>query len=186
VISASYRSRIFGIQLDLAESLLFGFQFLIVVYVGALAVLSQGMTVGLLLAFLAYRTSFTTSAAALVEQLQPWRLLGLHLDRLSDIVAEKRETLKLSPRRASLPPPVIRGESLTFAYGPAEAPIFEKIEFEVPRGAFVAIVGPSGSGKTTLVRLLLGLLTPTGGRMLVDRVPLRPDTASAWRGRIGR
>ncbi|HEX8573761.1 MAG TPA: peptidase domain-containing ABC transporter [Allosphingosinicella sp.] len=185
VVSAAYRSRIFGIQLDLSESLLFGFQFLIVVYAGALAVLGQQMTIGLLLAFLAYRTSFTTSAIALVEQLQSWRLLGLHLERLSDVVAEKREALRLTPRRGLLPAPAIRAEGLSFSYGPAEAPIFEKLDFEIPAGAFVAIVGPSGSGKTTLMRILLGLLPPTGGQILIDKVPLGPATASAWRGRIG-
>jgi ATP-binding cassette subfamily B protein RaxB len=185
VISATYRSRIFGIQLDLAESLLFGFQFLAVVYAGAVAVLAQQMTVGLLLAFLAYRTNFTTSAIALVEQLQSWRLLGLHLERLSDIVAEKREALRVSPRPGLLPAPGIRVESLSFAYGPAEAPIFEKLDFEIPAGAFVAIVGPSGSGKTTLMRILLGLLPPTSGRLLIDKVPLGPATTSAWRARIG-
>jgi ATP-binding cassette subfamily B protein RaxB len=185
VISAAYRSRIFGIQLDLAESLLFGFQFLIVVYAGALAVLGQEMTVGLLLAFLAYRTSFTASAIALVEQLQSWRLLGLHLERLSDIVAEKRETLRVTPRGSLLPAPAIQAEGLSFAYGPTEAPIFEKLDFEIPAGAFVAIVGPSGSGKTTLMRVLLGLLSPTSGQILIDKVPLGPATAAAWRGRIG-
>lgn len=185
VISAAYRSRIFGIQLDLSESLLFGFQFLIVVYAGALAVLGQEMTIGLLLAFLAYRTSFTTSAVALVEQLQSWRLLGLHLERLSDVVAEKREALRLTPRRGLLPAPAIRAEGLSFSYGPAEAPIFEKLDFEIPAGAFVAIVGPSGSGKTTLMRILLGLLPPTNGQILIDKVPLGPATTSSWRGRIG-
>jgi ATP-binding cassette subfamily B protein RaxB len=185
VISAGYRARIFGIQLDLAESLLFGFQFLIVVYAGALAVLGQQMTVGLLLAFLAYRTNFTTSAIALIEQLQSWRLLGLHLERLSDVVAEKREALRLTPRRGLLPAPAIRAEGLSFAYGPAEAPIFEKLDFEIPAGAFVAIVGPSGSGKTTLMRILLGLLPPSSGQILIDKVPLGPATTSAWRGRIG-
>ena len=185
VISAGYRSRIFGIQLDLSESLLFGFQFLIVVYAGALAVLGQQMTIGLLLAFLAYRTSFTASAVALVEQLQSWRLLGLHLERLSDVVAEKREALRLTPRRGLLPAPAIRAEGLSFSYGPAEAPIFEKLDFEIPASAFVAIVGPSGSGKTTLMRILLGLLPPTSGQILIDKVPLGPATTSAWRGRIG-
>jgi ATP-binding cassette subfamily B protein RaxB len=185
VISAGYRSRIFGIQLDLSESLLFGFQFLIVVYAGALAVLGQQMTIGLLLAFLAYRTSFTTSAIALVEQLQSWRLLGLHLERLSDIVAEKREAVSVVPRAGLLPAPAVRAEKLSFAYGPAEAPIFEKLDFDIPAGAFVAIVGPSGSGKTTLMRILLGLLPPTSGQLLIDKVPLGPATAAAWRGRIG-
>ena len=185
VISATYRADIYNIQLDLAENILFGFQLLLVVYLGALAVLGQEMTVGLLLAFLAYRGSFMASAVALVGQLQRWRLVGVHLERLSDIVGEQREELRPVPRAGLLPAPEIRAEGLTFSYGPTEAPIFDKIDFEIPAGGMVAIVGPSGSGKTTLIRIMLGLLPPTAGRLIVDGVPLGPATLSAWRGRIG-
>jgi ATP-binding cassette subfamily B protein RaxB len=185
VISATYRADIYNIRLGLAENLLFGFQFLLVVYLGALAVLDQAMTIGLLLAFIAYRTSFMGSAVALVGQLQRWRLIGVHLERLSDIVGEQREDLRVVPRAGLLPAPAVRGDQLGFAYGPAEAPIFDALDFDIPAGSFVAIVGPSGSGKTTLVRILLGLLPPSSGRILVDNVPLGPATISAWRSRIG-
>ncbi len=185
VISASYRADIYNIRLDFAESILFGLQFLVVVYLGALAVLDQEMTVGLLIAFLAYRTSFTASAAGLVDQAQRWRLLGVHLDRLSDIVGQRREELRPAKRERLLPPPAIRAEGLGFSYAPNEPSIFENMDFEVPKGSMVAIVGPSGVGKTTLMRIMLGLLQPTSGQLLVDGVPLGPATNSAWRGRIG-
>jgi ATP-binding cassette subfamily B protein RaxB len=185
VISASYRADIYGIQLGLAESILFGLQFLVIVYLGAHAVIGQEMTVGLLLAFVAYRTSFTGSATALVEQAQQWRLLGVHLDRLSDIVGQPREELKASPRVKLLPAPSIGAESLGFSYGPNETPIFEKLDFEIPKGSFAAIIGPSGGGKTTLMRIMLGLLPPTSGHIMVDDAPLGPATNAAWRGRIG-
>jgi ATP-binding cassette subfamily B protein RaxB len=185
VISATYRAEIYNIQLSLAENILFGLQFLLVVYIGAHAVLAQEMTIGLLFAFLAYRGNFSSSAIALVGQLQRFRLVGVHLERLSDIVGERREDVRVTPRAGLLPAPALRAEGLTFAYGPTEAPIFDKIDFEVPAGSLVAIVGPSGAGKTTLVRILLGLLPPTGGRVLIDDVPLGPATVSAWRGRIG-
>jgi ATP-binding cassette subfamily B protein RaxB len=185
VISATYRAETYGIRLDLAENILFGLQFLLIVYLGAHAVLRQDLTIGLLLAFLAYRGNFTSSAIALVGQLQRFRLVGVHLERLSDIVGEKKEELRVTPRAGLLPAPAIRAEGLTFAYGPTEAPIFDSIDFEVPAGALVAIVGPSGAGKTTLVRIMLGLLPATGGRLLIDGVPLGPATVSAWRGRIG-
>jgi ATP-binding cassette subfamily B protein RaxB len=185
VISATYRAETYGIRLDLAENILFGFQFLLVVYLGAHAVLAQEMTIGLLLAFLAYRGNFTSSATALVGQLQRFRLVGVQLDRLSDIVGEKKEELRVTPRAGLLPAPSIRAEGLTFAYGPTEAPILDSIDFEVPAGSLVAIVGPSGAGKTTLVRVMLGLLPATGGRLMIDGVPLGPATVSAWRGRIG-
>lgn len=185
VISATYKARIVDIRLELAENLLFGLSFILTVYFGALAVMSQQLTVGLLLAFLAYRSSFTSSATALVDQFQKWRLLSVHLDRLSDIVAEKKEEIRAGAARAGpMPGPGIRVEGLTFAYGPAEPPILDKVDIDIPSGSFVAIVGPSGAGKTTLMRVLLGLVQPSAGTIQIDGVPLGPATVAAWRGRI--
>ena len=42
----------------------------------------------------------------------------------------------------------------------------EDINFEVNDGEFLSILGPSGCGKTTILRILIGLLRPTGGRVL--------------------
>jgi len=185
VISASYRAQIYGINLDLGERLLFGAQFLLIVYLGAAAVIGQQLTVGLLLAFVAYRTSFTASAVALVDQLQNWRLIGVHLDRLSDIVAEPAEPMIARPRDRQLPPPALRFEALSFSYGPTEPNVLDGLDFEIPRRSLVAITGPSGSGKTTLMRVMLGLLPPTSGRIFIDGTPLTPATNGAWRGRVG-
>ena len=184
VISASYRSRIFGIQRHFAEELLFSASFLLTVYFGAMAVIGDRLTVGLLLAFLAYRSSFTSSATALIDQLQDWRLLGLHLERLSDIVTQEREQVGATAPRVLLAGPEIKLDNLSFAYSAAEPAIFEKLDLTIPSGSFVAIVGPSGAGKTTLVRVMLGLLPPTSGKVVIDGVPLGPQTLSAWRGRI--
>jgi ATP-binding cassette, subfamily B, bacterial CvaB/MchF/RaxB len=185
VISAGYKARIVDIKLDLAENILFGLSFLLTVYFGALAVMDQRLTVGLLLAFLAYRSSFSSSASSLVGQFQKWRLLGVHLDRLSDIVGERKEEIRLGgPRQSLMPGPGVRVEGLTFAYTPAEAPILDQVDIDIPPGSFVAIVGPSGSGKTTLMRILLGLLQPASGKVHVEGVPLGPATMAAWRRRI--
>ena len=186
VISATYRRRMIDIRVELAEGLLFNLSLLLTVYIGAVAVMEQRMTIGLLLAFLAYRSSFTASATALIAQLQKWRLLGLHLERLADIVGEKQE--QLLPGRTREGPgagPALRVEGLTFAYGPTEPPIFEDLNLEIPSGSLVAITGPSGCGKTTLLRVLLGLLQPSAGKIAVDGVPLGPPTLSGWRARIG-
>lgn len=184
VISATYRSRIFGIHLNLAEDLLFGLSFLLTVYFGALAVIADQLSVGVLLAFLAYRSSFTSSAIALIDQLQSWRLLGLHLERLSDIVTQEKEEARPAAPRVLLAGPEITLDNLSFAYSPTEPAIFDKLDIRLPSGSFVAIVGPSGAGKTTLMRVLLGLLPPTSGKVVVDGVPLGPQTLSTWRGRI--
>jgi len=185
VISASYRARKFAIGLDLGEGLLFGVAFVLCVYVGGLQVIGGTLTVGTLLAFLSYRSSFAASASALVDQLQDWRLLSVHLERLSDIVTERKEDFPAFQRGGLLAGPSVRLDGLKFAYDPTEKPVLEQIDLDIPAGAFVAIVGPSGAGKTTLMRLLLGLLQPGGGTIAVDGVPLTPATMAQWRARIG-
>ncbi|MBL8209928.1 MAG: ABC transporter ATP-binding protein [Bryobacterales bacterium] len=46
--------------------------------------------------------------------------------------------------------------------------ILRGIDFDVPRGQFIAIMGPSGSGKSTLLGLLAGLDSPTSGSIVLD------------------
>ncbi|QNQ08195.1 peptidase domain-containing ABC transporter [Sphingomonas alpina] len=186
VVSSSYRADRTAIQLTLAENLLFNLQLLLVLAFAASMVIAGTMTIGLMFAFLSYRTSFATSASQLVHRVQDWRMIGLHLDRLADIVSEKQEQIGLAPPRANeLRPPAIRVERLSFAYSPTDPPILQDVSFDVPAGSYLAIIGRSGSGKTTLLRLLLGLLTPTSGQILIDGVPLGPATIAAWRSRVG-
>ena len=185
VISASYRTRSYGIRLTFGETMLFSSQLLLTTYFGALAVIDQQLTVGLLLAFLAYRSSFMGSAISLVEQAQQWRMIGLHLERLSDIAGHPREDIRLLPRPRGFEPPSIRIDGLSFSYSPTEPAILDDLSLDIARGSFIAITGVSGSGKTTLMRLMLGLLQPTAGRILIDGVPLGPATTGVWRARIG-
>jgi iron complex transport system ATP-binding protein len=69
-------------------------------------------------------------------------------------------------------------ESVRFAYPGGGPAILDGLDVAVERGEFLGVLGPNGAGKSTVVRLLLGLLAPTGGRVLVDgedvhRLPVR-------------
>jgi ATP-binding cassette subfamily C protein len=65
----------------------------------------------------------------------------------------------------------LRIRGLTFAYGPTADPVLEDLELTVAEGEHLAVVGPSGIGKSTLAALVCGMLTPTGGRLLLGGVP---------------
>jgi len=74
---------------------------------------------------------------------------------------------------------VARDVTREYRTGGRALTVLEAVSFEIPAGAFVAIVGPSGSGKTTLLGLLAGLDTPTRGTVLLDGVDLGPMSEDA-------
>nr|WP_225957375.1 thiol reductant ABC exporter subunit CydD [Amycolatopsis lexingtonensis] len=59
-------------------------------------------------------------------------------------------------------------------------PVLSDVDLCVPAGARIALVGPSGSGKSTLLAVLLGFVTPSSGRVLVDGVDLRSLSPDDW------
>lgn len=61
-------------------------------------------------------------------------------------------------------------KKVSFAY--SNQMVFDKLEFKVPAGDFVALVGPNGAGKSTLLRLSVGLLRPVAGSVEVFGRPL--------------
>ncbi|MBS1847788.1 MAG: ABC transporter ATP-binding protein, partial [Actinobacteria bacterium] len=90
---------------------------------------------------------------------------------------------------AALPQPDLLHDELElvgleFRYPDADHNVVDGIDLSVPAGTSLAIVGASGAGKTTLVDIVLGLHTPTAGRMLVDGVDA-DDIAAPWQTSIG-
>ncbi len=69
----------------------------------------------------------------------------------------------------------LRMEHLAFQYPEGQHEVLQDVSFIVPKGSFIGVVGPSGAGKTTFVDILLGLLTPTGGKITVDGVDIQSN-----------
>ena len=91
VVNASIDNERILLGLSFANSVCLGLQLVLVVFVGALFIIAEKFTIGMLFAFIAYRQTFAQRATQLVERGLDFRLLGLHVDRLSDIVLTKRE-----------------------------------------------------------------------------------------------
>ena len=81
-----------------------------------------------------------------------------------------------------------RGEiefsNVTFTYGSPDRLTLDHVSFTAAPGEMIALAGPSGSGKTTLVNLLPRFFAPTGGRILVDGVPIDEYDIHDLRGQI--
>src|SRR5690242_656439 len=79
----------------------------------------------------------------------------------------------------------LRGVAKQYKRGSEVVPVLEKLDLDLPRGDYVALMGSSGSGKTTLLNLLGGLDRPTEGSVEVDgqAIDRLSDAALAkWRG----
>jgi len=148
---------------------MFSLEMLLVVYFAAQLTLANQMTVGMIFAFVAYKQLFIERSVTLIEKCLEWRLLGLHLERLSDIALTPLEAGHDVPP-ALLPP--LQGKielrDICFRYADTEPFVLERVNLTVEAGEFVTIMGPSGGGKTTLMKIMLGLLDPTSGEVLID------------------
>ena len=76
-------------------------------------------------------------------------------------------------------------DRVSFRYEPDGELVLDDLSFTVPKGQVVALVGPSGAGKTTLVELVPRFWEPTGGRILLDGVPLTSLTRGSLRALMG-
>ncbi|WP_233223791.1 thiol reductant ABC exporter subunit CydD [Amycolatopsis sp. CA-128772] len=74
--------------------------------------------------------------------------------------------------------PSVVFERVSVAYD--GVPALSEVDLSLPAGSRVALVGPSGSGKSTLLAVLLGFVTPSSGRVLVDGVDLRSLSSPDW------
>ena len=145
----------------------------------------SGFTVGMLFAYIAYRGQFMQKATSLIDQGINLRVLGLHLERLSDIVLSAED--KSFVRQAAIPT-VLKGKlelrNVTYRYGPDQPLILKDVNLVVEPGAHIAITGPSGGGKSTLVKIILGLVEPEEGDVLIDDTPFEQFGLRSFRDQV--
>lgn len=97
------------------------------------------------------------------------------------VIETESQQYELIPSTAIAPEKIpIRFDETWFSYN--SEPVVRDIKFSITQGEFAAILGPNGSGKTTLMKLALGLLKPTSGRVLLFGVPA--DRFTDWH-RVG-
>ena len=178
-----------------ANQWLFGIERILVVTLGEMLAMDNLFSVGMLVAYLAYKDQFVMRSAALIDKWVDLRMLRLHAERLADVVLTEPEVAEAADiaRPALMPVETaeasaslrIEVQDLSFRYGDGEPWILRHCSFTVDVGSAVALVGPSGCGKTTLVKLMLGLLPATEGRILVDGVDIRALGLEAYRRSVG-
>lgn len=189
IYSKSFNARMSTVRADqiliFLQQLVLGLQSMLIIYLGARNILAaRGFSIGMLVAFLAFRQAFTDRAHSLVQQGLQFGMLRLYIERLGDIITQEVET-----RPGTIVPIDAVGDmsirNVSFRYGSTDRMVLQNIDLDINSGDFITVIGPTGSGKSTLMKLLLGLQLPTSGTILLDGQQAGPDLWRAWRAKAG-
>jgi ATP-binding cassette subfamily B protein len=166
--------------------LVFG-SIVLVLWLGARAVLDGSMTAGELSQFVLYAVMVAGGIGALSEVWGDVQRAAGATERLMELLAAKPDIVVPAQ---PLPLPAPRGEisieHVTFFYpSRPDHPSLADVTLEVRAGETVAVVGPSGAGKSTLFQLLLRFYDPRQGKVLVDGVDIAQADPDTVRARIG-
>lgn len=157
--------------------------------IGGAAVLDRRMSLGMLLAFLAWRVQFGDRAARLIDLAVEVRMMGLHAERLADITRESVEPEPEAEGDTWRVVPRIEVRDVSFRHADGEPWILRHCSLVIEAGESVAVVGASGCGKTTLLKIVLGLLSPTEGEIRIgvssESTTIRQLGLPAWRALVG-
>ncbi|AOJ31167.1 peptidase domain-containing ABC transporter [Burkholderia metallica] len=170
------------------NGLLFGIENVLVIWLGARMVMDGQFTVGVLMAFNAYKSQFDSRVGSLIDKYFEVKMLQLQGERLADIVfaeAEPDATLRNVPGEAEELDASIEIDGLSFRYADGEPLVLDGVSATIAAGESVAIVGQSGCGKTTLISVLLGIHEPTGGAVRIGGLDVARLGIERLRGLVG-
>ncbi len=144
----------------------------IVVTVGAVAVMEQWMTVGGLVASNMLALKALQPVAGLVSS---WRSLAAAKEAAKRLEKVLAEPVEKPATGMTLPQPLgrVTFKDVSFSFSPeAHKPVLENVDLDIGPGGLHVIVGRNGAGKSTLVKLLSGLYAPTHGVVSIGEYDL--------------
>lgn len=176
-------------MLGLVPSILTSVANVMILCIGAWWVILGEFTVGMILAFQGFLTSFMAPAQTLITAGQTLQEMRTRMERVEDVmeypeavpmeempVSEDTEYGKLSG--------ALSMRNVTFGYSPLAEPLIQDFNLELKPGQRVAFVGASGCGKSTLSKLVSGLYEPWSGEILFDGKPISEIDRSVFTGSV--
>lgn len=161
---------------------------ILVLLLGIYMVMCGKFTVGMILAFQGFLTSFTAPAQNLIGAGQTIQEMRTDMERIEDVMEymtnsvvdelddEDEEYDKLSGE--------IELKNVTFGYSPLKEPLIKNFNMILKQGQRVAFVGASGCGKSTLAKLISGLYQPWEGEILFDGKRIKEIDHSIFTGSV--
>lgn len=167
-IGALMRMRTLAYMAGGLPGLLLGAGSAAVFYFGGQRVINETITIGTLVAFVAYQMRLIGPIEALMGLYTSYTSARVSLRRVHEIFDAPVDVVEATNAQAL---PKVRGEvaldGVTFTFGRG-APVLDNVTLTIAAGERVAVVGRSGEGKSTIADLIVRQLDPASGRILLD------------------
>ncbi len=157
----------------------------VVLWYGGILTVGGGITLGILVAFLAYVTSFFRPIVNLTTFYNTIQSAMAAAERIFETIDTEPQIID-APKAVELPrvEGSIAFQNVTFGYDPTD-PVLKEVAFSVESGRTLAIVGPTGAGKSSIVRLLSRFYEPQAGTITIDGHDIRNVTLTSLHNQMG-
>jgi ABC-type multidrug transport system fused ATPase/permease subunit len=157
----------------------------VVLWFGGTAVARGDLTLGIVVAFLAYVTRFFEPIQELSQLYTTIQAAMAGGERVLEVLDTPPDVLN-GPQAIAMPPIVGRVEfrQVNFSYD-ENMPVLHDVDLVIEPGQTLALVGPTGAGKTSIANLVARFYDVTGGAVLIDGIDVRDVSQRSLRAQMG-
>ena len=160
---------------------------LAVLGLGVMLVVRGQFTIGMVMAFQSFLSSFMAPATSLISAGQSMQEMITQMERVDDVMSYKEDPA-FTPREKKEDYQKLSGaielKNITFGYSRLGKPLITDFSMTVKPGQKIAFVGRTGCGKSTLAKLISGLNHPWSGTITFDGIPLEEIDRNVFTGSV--
>lgn len=160
-----------------------------VLMTGVFLAMKGEFTVGMIMAFQGFLSSFISPATTLISAGQTLQEMRTDMERIEDVMKYPTDvTFENSDDSENIEYDKLSGnieiKNVTFGYSRLAEPLIKDFSMSLKSGSRVAFVGPSGCGKSTVSKLISGLYKLWSGEILFDGKPMSKIDRSVFTGSL--
>lgn len=160
-----------------------------VLMTGVFLAMKGEFTVGMIMAFQGFLSSFISPATTLISAGQTLQEMRTDMERIEDVMKYPTDvTFENSDDSENIEYDKLSGnieiKNVTFGYSRLAEPLIKNFSMSLKSGSRVAFVDPSGCGKSTVSKLISGLYKPWSGEILFDGKPMSKIDRSVFTGSL--